>query len=389
MNKYNFDKLKDRRKSSSLKWDVKENELPMWVADMDFECLEEIKESIIKIGEFGIFGYSELKDSYFEAYSKWLKKRHNFDVDIKNMVYSSGVVASISSMVRKLTSVGEKVLVFTPTYNIFFNSIINNGRFVVESPLIYDSNYNYSFDFNDIEEKLKDPQLSLIILCNPQNPVGKINTKEEMLKLALLADKYHKIIISDEIHSDITIPSKEYIPFLSIGEIAKRVGISCHALGKTFNVAGIQAACIICFDENRRYKIFRGINTDEVGEPNIFAQEVTLAAINNGDRWVDELNEYIYNNKKIFVDLINNSSLKIKTYLSDATYLAWVDCRKYNKSSNTLEKEIREKTGLIISSGSIYGKSGEGFIRINLGTSKENVIKGANKIIEYFKELEK
>ncbi len=387
MKKYNFDILKNRRESSSLKWNVKENELPMWVADMDFECLPEIKDEIIKLGEFGIFGYSELKDSYFEAYSKWFKNRHNLDIDIKNMVYSSGVVASISSMVRKLTSVGEKVLIFTPTYNIFFNSIINNGRFVVESPLIVDENYNYSFDFEDIEEKMKDPQLSLVILCNPQNPTGKINTKEEMLKLANLADKYHCLIISDEIHCDITSPNKEYVPFFSIGEISKKVGISCFALGKTFNVAGIQAACVVCFDENIRYKIYRGINTDEVGEPNIFAQNVTVAAINNGEKWVDELNEYIYENKKVFVDLINNSNTKIKTYLSDATYLNWIDCRKYNKSSDFLEKDIREKTGLIISSGSIYGKSGEGFLRINLGTSKENIIKGANKLIEYFKNL--
>ena len=388
MKKYNFDKLKDRRNTGSLKWNSKENELPMWVADMDFETIPEVKEAIKKTAELGIFGYSDLSDDYFKCYSDFILRHHNFYVDPKNMVYSNGIVAAISSMVRKLTTPGEKVLVIEPTYNIFYNSIVNNGRFIETSSLIKDDNLNYSIDFNDLENKMKDNQVSLMILCNPINPVGKLLSKEELVKIAELAKKYHLLVISDEIHSDIVIPGKEYVPFLSVSETAKEIGIACISMSKTFNIAGIQTACIYTFNESLRYKIWRGINTDEVGEPNIFGEEVNKACLKYGDEYIKELNEYIYENKKVFVDLINNSNLKIKTYLSDATYLLWIDCTKYNLDSSFLVKDIREKVGLILSSGATYGKTGNGFLRINLGTSKENVIKGANLLIKYFKELE-
>ena len=388
MKKYNFDNLKDRRHTGSLKWDCDDNELPMWVADMDFETIPEVKEAIKKTAELGIFGYSDLSDEYFKCYSDFIFRHHNFYVDPKNMIYSNGVVPAISSMVRKLTTPGEKVLVLEPTYNIFYNSIINNGRFVETSTLKYDENYNYSIDFVDLENKMKDNQVSLMILCNPINPVGKILSKEELVKIADLAKKYNLLVISDEIHSDFAIPGKKYVPFLSVSETAKEIGITCVSMSKTFNIAGIQTACVYTFNECLRYKVWRGINTDEVGEPNIFGEEVTKACLIHGDEYIKELNEYIYENKKTFVDLINNSNLKIKTYLSDATYLAWVDASKYGLDSNFLTKDIREKTGLIICSGSIYGKSGDKFLRVNLATSKENVIKGANLLINYFKDIE-
>ena len=389
MKKYNFDILKNRRNTGSLKWNCKENELPMWVADMDFETIPEVKEVIKKVGELGIFGYSDLSDEYFKLYSDFIFRHHNFYVDPKNMVYSNGVVAAISSMVRKLTTPGEKVLILEPTYNIFYNSIINNGRFVEKSSLIHDDKYNYFIDFNDLENKMKDNQVTLMILCNPINPVGKILSKDELIKIADLAKKYHLLVISDEIHSDFISPNKKFIPFLSVNDNAKDIGIACTSLSKTFNIAGIQTACVYSFNESLRYKVWRGINTDEVGEPNIFGEEVNKACLKYGDEYIKELNEYIYENKKIFSDLINNSSLKIKTYISDATYLSWIDCSFYNLDSNYLMKDIKEKVGLIVCSGSIYGSSGNGFLRINLATSKENVIKGANLIIKYFKDLEK
>lgn len=382
---YDFDSENNRRNTNSTKWDVKENELPMRIADMDFKTCPAVINAIKKRVNIGSFGYSDIPDEYFEAYKKWFKKYHHVNYEVEDMVFSTGVVAAISSMVRKLTTVGEKVLVLSPVYNIFYNSIINNGRFVETSDLIYE-NYKYSIDFDNLEQKLKDPQVSLMIFCNPHNPVGKCFNKNELIKVASLAKKYNVLVISDEVHCEIMTNGVEYTPFLSVSEEAREIGIACHSLSKCFNIAGLQNACIVTKNKNLRYKIWRGINTDEVGEPNFFACDATIAALNKGRKWLIELNDYIYSNKKYFVDRVNSELKNIHVELTDATYLLWIDCTKIQKDSDVLVQELRNETGLILSSGSFYGKNGNGFLRINLATTKKNVVDGTNRFIEYFKK---
>ena len=222
--KYNFDKPTDRRNTNSLKWDVAPGELPMWVADMDFETLPEAKSAILEVAERGIFGYSIVPDEYFESIADFFKRRHGYRFSPSDMVYSNGVVAAISSMVRKLTTPAENVLVQPPVYNIFYNSILNNGRRVLENKLIYE-NGEYRMDFADLEKKLSDPQTSLMILCNPHNPVGKIWEKETLARVGELCKKYGVTVISDEIHSSITKPGTSYIPFASASRFASVVRI--------------------------------------------------------------------------------------------------------------------------------------------------------------------
>jgi cysteine-S-conjugate beta-lyase len=386
--KYNFDEEVNRFNCNSLKWDVKKGELPMWVADTDFKTLPEVIDAINKKINIGALGYSIVPDRYFEAYSSFWKRRHNVELKKEWMVYSTGVVAAISSMVRKLTSVGENVLIQSPVYNIFYNSIYNNGRNILSSDLVYKDG-KYSIDFKDLEDKMANPQTSLMILCNPHNPVGKIWTKDELDRIGRLAYKYNVLVISDEIHCENISPNKEYVPFISANNINKDISVTCLAMSKAFNLAGLQSACIVCTNSNLRHKVYRGINTDECGEPNIIAIEGNIAALENGDQYLKELNEYIYKNKKYFVDTVISSLDNVSVRLTDATYLLWVDVSKITKNSDALVDFIREKTGLIVSSGSEYGKNGDGFIRINLATTFKNVQDGTSRFIKSIKDFTK
>lgn len=377
--KYNFDEIVNRRNTSSLKWDVLDNELPMWVADMDFPTCKEVQEEIQKRASIGAYGYSIIPDEFFESIISWWKKRHHFTFKKENMIFSTGVVAAISSIVRKITSVGENVVVLSPVYNIFYNSILNNGRNVLASNLIY-NNYQYEIDFVDLEEKLANKQTSLMILCNPHNPVGKIFTKEELEKIGELCFKYHVYVISDEIHCDITRPHKEYIPFASVSEKCYINSITCLAASKTFNLAGLQSACVIVNDPFLYHKVWRGLNTDEVAEPNFFAISANIAAFKYGEEWVNQLNEYLFNNKDFVENFINKNIPSLKVIHSDATYLVWIDISSISNDSVSFCKNLRESTGLYVSEGEEYGTNGKKFIRMNIATSRKNVLDGLNRL---------
>lgn len=373
--KYDFDKLTDRFDSQSYKWDVGKNELPMWVADMDFETAPEIREALEKRVRHGIFGYNIVPDEWYEAYINWWKKRHNTVFKKEWLLFCTGVVPAISSMVRKLTTVGENVLIQTPVYNIFFNSILNNGRNVLESPLVYE-NGEYHVDFDDLEKKLADPQTSLMILCNPHNPVGKIWTKEELAKIGELCEAHHVVVISDEIHCDLTDPGCEYVPFISASEKCARLCATCVAPTKTFSIPGIQTAAIVVPDPFLRHKVWRGINTDEVAEPNNFATIAAVAAFTEGEEWLDELRTYLAENKKFVREFIGTNIPKMKVVPSEATYLLWLDCSEITDDAEVLVKFIRKTTGLFLTEGIEYGKPGEKFIRMNVACPRARVEDG-------------
>ncbi|MBQ3665842.1 MAG: pyridoxal phosphate-dependent aminotransferase [Lachnospiraceae bacterium] len=378
---YNFDTVIDRRSTNSLKWSVKENELPMWVADMDFETAPEIVEAIEKRAAHGIYGYADLTDEWYEAYISWWKKRHHFEIKKEWLIYSTGVVATISSVVRKLTCPAENVVILTPVYNIFYNSILNNGRNVCESELKYNGN-SYEIDFEDLEEKLKNPQTSMMIFCNPHNPVGKIWDKETLLKVGNLCIANHVIIVSDEIHCDLTLPDREYIPFASVSERIANHCITCIAPTKTFNLAGLQTSAVVVKNENLRHKVWRGINTDEVGEPNAFAVDSVIAAYTKGAGWLDALRIYLAENRTIVHNFLEEAIRVVKLVPSEATYLLWIDCSEIMEGINSKELAdyIRQKTGLYLSDGVQYGKGGEQFLRMNIACSKEVLDQGLARL---------
>ncbi len=376
---YNFDEIVNRIDTNSYKWNVEDNELPMWVADMDFKTAPSIQEALEKRVAHGIFGYTDIPDEWAKSYINWWERRHQFKMEKDALIFCTGVVPAISSIVRKLTTPGENVLIQTPVYNIFFNSIVNNGRNVLQSPLSYDGN-NYSIDFTQLEKDLSNPQTSMMILCNPHNPIGKIWDKETLSKIGELCKKYHVIVLSDEIHCDITSPNESYIPFASVSDTCKEISITCIAPTKCFNIAGIQTSAVYVYDENLRHKVWRGLNTDEVAEPNAFAIEAAIAAFDNGEEWLDALRVYIQKNKDYAKDYITKNLPELHMIDSKSTYLLWIDCRNVTNDSKELTSFIRQETGLYVSEGSQYGECGDTFIRVNIATPLSSVKEGLERL---------
>ena len=365
MNKYDFDTIIDRKDTFSCKWGgCSENELPMWVADMDFRAAPEIIEALQKRLSNEIFGYTYIPDEWYEAYQYWWKKRHNLEIEKDWLIFCTGVVPAISTTVRKLTTPAENVLIQTPVYNIFYNSIRNNGRNILESPLLY-SNGKYSINWEDLETKLSDPQTSLMILCNPHNPIGKIWDKETLAKIGNLCEKYNVTVISDEIHCDLTDPNKEYIPFASVSETCANISITCIAPTKAFNIAGLQTAAVMIPNKQLNHKVWRALNTDEVAEPNAFAVDATIAAFTKGEAWIDALRAYIKSNKDRVREYVSSNIPGISVIDSEATYLLWLDCSKISVDSVALADFIRKETGLFLSNGAQYGGNGNLFLRLN------------------------
>ena len=373
-----FDILTDRSGTHSYKWDVKDGELPMWVADMDFETAPAVKAAIVKRAEHGIFGYSATPCEYFEAVSVYFGRRHGFTVPTDWMVYSNGIVAAIGSVVRRLTHPDENVLIQAPVYNIFYNSIINNGRRVLSSDLVYDGE-GYEIDFADLEAKLALPQTSLMILCNPHNPVGKVWSREELSRIGALCKKHGVTVLSDEIHCDIVAPGVEYTPFCSIAEY-RDISVSCVSPSKTFNLAGLQSATVIIPDAHLRHRVWRGINTEELGEPNAFAMTAGIAAFSLSDEWVDSLVSYLFENRTRAQEYIAGEIPALRVVRADATYLMWIDISAISDDSVAFTERLRELTGLYLSEGREYGECGKSFVRMNLATQRQRLEDGLARL---------
>ena len=376
---YDFDTGIDRRNSGSLKWDVCENELPMWVADMDFPAAPEIRAVLESRAAHGVFGYSVVSDDWYGAYIGWWKERHGFAMEKEWLVFCTGVVPAISSMVRKLTTPAEKVLIQTPVYNIFFNSIQNNGREVLESPLSYYEG-NYEIDWDDLERKLSDPQTTLMILCNPHNPVGKIWDRESLARIGELCWKHHVVVVSDEIHCDLTDPGCSYVPFASVSPVCRDNSITCLAPTKAFNLAGLQTAAVAVPNEVLRHKVWRGLNTDEVAEPNAFAVPAAVAAFTKGAGWLDALRQYLRSNKERVREFIGREVPSVRVVNSQATYLLWLDCTHFGRDAEKIATFLRKETGLYLSAGDQYGGNGAGFLRMNVACPRATVEDGLSRL---------
>lgn len=390
---YDFDTVISRKNTSSLKWNVKEQELPMWVADMDFQTAPEIIRALKARTEHGIFGYSEVEDDWYKAYISWWSRRHGLKIEKDWLVFCTGVIPAISSSVRKLTTPNENVVIQTPVYNIFFNSIINNGCRPLENALIYE-NGEYRMDFEDLEMKLSDPQTTLMLLCNPQNPTGKIWDFKTLKTVGDLCAKYNVTVISDEIHCDLVAPGKEYIPFASVSENCKNNSITCIAPTKAFNIAGLNTAAVCIPNKELRYKIWRALNTDEVAEPNAFAVGAAVAAFTEGEAWLNELNAYIKTNKDYVESFINENVPEVDVIKGEATYLVWLDIHKLSTKlpsvsnlSGYVVSFIRKETGLWLCPGIEYGASGEGFLRLNAACPRSVLEDGMQRFANAVKLL--
>lgn len=375
--KYDFDEVIDRRGTNSLKWDIGENEIPMWVADMDFRTAPCIINAIKDRADHGVFGYSIIPDEWYSAYIDWWKTRHDATFRKEELIFSTGVVPTISSCVRKLTTAGENVLLMPPVYNIFYNSIKNNGRNVQECPLEY-SDGSYSINWERLKSCLEDPQTSLMLLCNPHNPIGKIWDKETLARIGELAYDNGVVVLSDEIHCDITDPGRSYNPFISVSDKCAENSVICISPTKTFNLAGLQTSAVAVRNTRLRHKVWRALNTDEAAEPNAFAVQAAAAAFRQGGEWLDELREYLYGNKKTVSAFLKTELPEIRLIPSEATYLLWLDCSALGMKSAELQERLRKDVGLYLSSGEIYG-NGEYFMRMNIACPKSVLNEGLGR----------
>ena len=372
----------DRRHTNSVKWDVKDGELPMTIADMDFKTSPAIIEAMKDKLTLGAFGYEDIPAEYFNAVADWYEKQHHFRPQTDWMIFTTGVVPAISSAVRRLTSLGDNVLVQAPVYNIFYNSIVNSGRHVVSSDLVYDvEQHSYSIDWEDLESKLADPLTNLMILCNPHNPVGIIWTRDQLIRLATLCRKYHVKIFSDEIHGDFTFNEHGYVPMFSLPEELIQDLEVAVSPSKTFNVAALHAATVIVPNANLRAQVSRGLNSEELAEPNLMAIPGTIAAYEKGSEWLTAVLDAIQDNRKVVSDFINDQLADVITVVpGQATYLIWLDVRKLTDDSDALAKFIQEKTGLILSAGNIYGGDGHNFLRMNVACPTKTVLSGLDRL---------
>lgn len=379
--KFDFDRVFERRGTDSVKWDLsKDSEvLAMWVADMDFKTAPAIIEALERRAKSGIFGYALPPEKFYEALIGWFKNRHGADIAREWLLYTTGVVPALSAIIRALTSPGDKVLIQEPVYNCFFSSIRNNGCEIVSSDLKI-LNGRYEMDFEDLERKLGDPKVKLFILCSPHNPSGRIWTKDELQRAGELCLRHKATLVSDEIHCDLLLGGRRHIPFLSLGGDIAKNSVTCASPSKSFNLAGLHVANIIAQDAELREKIDRALNINEVCEISPFAIDAQIAAYARGAEWLDELLAYLEQNFKFLRNFLRDNLPNLSAMELESTYLPWIDCRKLGLKSEEFSKLLLDKAKLWINPGTLYGKNGEGFVRINIACPRATLREGLERM---------
>lgn len=379
--KYDFNEIIPRRHTNSYKWDsaTDEDVLPLWVADMDFRTAPPVVEALQKRVEHGIFGYTKVPSAYYEAITNWFARRHGWQIDKDWIIYTSGVVPALSAIIKALTKPGDRVLVQTPVYNCFFSSIRNNNCEVVDNPLIY-TNRTYHIDFTNLERLTADPNVKLMLLCNPHNPAGRVWTREELTRLGEICLRNNVIVVADEIHCELVYPGHTYTPFASISKTFLMNSVTCTSPSKAFNLAGLQIANIISADEEVRMRIDKAININEVCDVNPFGVEALMAAYNNGEEWLEELKHYLAENYSYLKEYFNEHLPQFPVTTLEGTYLIWVNCSVLQQRSKDIVETLLKEEKLWVNEGSMYGEAGNSFIRINIACSREVLTDGLNRL---------
>ena len=375
--KYNFDELIERRGTGCVKWDESLNDvIPLWVADMDFAVAPAILEAIRQRAKHPVFGYTFVQDDYYESVISWFNRRHGWTIQREWMLYTTGVVPAMSCVIKALTMPGEKVLILSPDYNCFFSSIRNNGCEVLENKLVR-KNYSFEIDWNDFEIKCADEKTTVFLLCNPHNPTGRIWTRKELERMRDICHLHHVRIVSDEIHCELIMPGYHFCPM----GIVDSEAIILNSPSKSFNIAGLQIANIICQDAEIRRRIDRAININEVCDVNPFAPIAVKAAYNESEEWIDELNQYLWQNYQT-LDLFFSEELpQCKVCKLEGTYLVWIDVSALGEPVEQLCERLLNKGKVWVNPGTMYGtESGMGYIRINLACPRNRLIEGLKRI---------
>jgi len=388
--KYNFDEIINRKGTNAIKYDyadkmgLPEGVIPMWVADMDFKSPPAVSDAIIKVGQHGVFGYSDFTNGYFDPIHTWFKTRFGWETEYEWLVETPGVVFAIAVAIRALTDPGDGVLIQRPVYHPFANLISANKRKPVNSPLLY--NYGtYSIDFDDFEAKIVRNNVKLFLLCSPHNPVSRVWTKDELIRMGDICVKHGVVIIADEIHCDFVYPGNRHHMFASLKEEFLDNSITCTAPSKTFNIAGLQVANI--FIPN---KVIKNRFQDEMkrcgySQINLAAAAACQAAYNQGREWIDELMLYLEGNINLVKSFLTTEIPQVHLTDPQGTYLLWLDFRKFNFTDDELEDIIVKKAKIWLNKGTIFGIEGKGFQRMNIALPRSVLEQALRQLAQAFR----
>lgn len=382
---YNFDTIIDRKNTSSVKYeemDIKfgSNDLiPFWVADMDFKCPDFMIESLVKRAKHGVFGYTTRMPDFYDSIIGWVKARHNVEVKRDEIEYGPGVVFLLNIMIRKFTKTNDKIIIQSPVYYPFKNIIEGNKRIVSDNTLKLEDG-KYLMDFEDLENRAKDPECTMMILCSPHNPVGRVWTVDELTKLAGICLDNGVLLVSDEIHFDLVYKGYKHFSMANLADKYSDNTIICTAPSKTFNIAGLHSAyCII-----RNSKLMDDYKNElgllDLNRSNAFSMEVTQTVYEKGAGYVDELTDYLEENMNYVFDFINENIKGIIPFKMEATYLMWLDCRGLGLDSKGIEELFFKNAKIALDSGHWFGESGNGFMRINIACPRFTLEEGLNRL---------
>lgn len=381
--KYDFDKTIDRRATNSYKWDsAPEGVLPMWVADMDFRTAPAIIDALQKRVAHGIFGYTRVPDAYYDAVTSWFSRRHGWDIDREWIIYTSGVVPAVSAVIKALTMPGDKVIVQTPVYNCFFSSIRNNGCEIVSNPLRRTAD-TYEMDFDALERCAADPRAKVMLLCNPHNPAGRVWTPDELTRLGNICLRNGVTVVADEIHCELVYQGFKYTPFASLSDAFLHRSVTCVSPSKAFNIAGLQIANIVAFDNDLRSRIDKAININEVCDVNPFGVAATIAAYNEGEEWLNQLVDYLHGNYEAMAEFCRRELPEFPITRLEGTYLVWMDCSSLGMPSDALEHALLDDARLWLNAGTMYGAEGEGYMRWNIACPRSVMLDGLNRFLNF------
>lgn len=384
-----FNTIIDRRNTKSLKYDFAEKRgkpkdiLPLWVADMDFKTSSYVIEALETMSTHGIYGYSDSDESYIDAVKGWMKRHYDWEIDEKWLVKTPGIVFALAMAVRAYTKENEAVLIQQPVYYPFQDVIERNNRKLVINELKQETNGRYVIDYEEFENKIAAENVKLFILCNPHNPVGRVWTKEELQKLGDICLKHHVLVISDEIHADF-IYKYPHTVFAKVREEYKNMSIVCTSPSKTFNIAGLQVSNIFIADQELRRRFYREFNASGYSQLNLPGLVACEAAYRHGEEWLEAVLEYIKSNAEYVKQYLNEKLPQIKMTELEGTYLVWLDFRAYGLNDDELNRKIIYDAGLWLDRGSMFGKSGKGFQRINIACPRSILTEALERMTKVF-----
>lgn len=387
---FDFNKIIDRSGTHSVKYDLrkayfgKEDVIPLWVADMDFAVPPFVLEAVKKRAEHPIYGYSVIPDSYYEALMSWQKRRHNWDLKKDWISFSPGIVTGLNMIVQSLTKPGDKIIVQPPVYFPFFSSIEKNGRKLSFNQLL-EKDGHWSIDFEDLEQKMKDGA-RMLILCNPHNPVGRCWSREELEWIGAKSTEHGILVVSDEIHCDLVFEPSRHVPFATLSDAIADLTITCIAPSKTFNLAGLFTSSVIISNDSlrRRFRLFQEklhLN------PNIFGITAAHAAYSEGEEWLSELMGYLSGNARIVKEFLDSKMPEIPASPLEATYLMWLDFRRWGLEPDELKKLLISQAGLGMVDGREFGPGGKGFQRLNIASPSSLILNALERLFSLRKSL--